>query len=107
MKTRLVQVVAWTAAVVSLLMVPLSFAPFTPAVLLTALLLPLAAVTAWRGAVLPSAIVAVLCASALVASPVVILDTPNSFVLVMLLSCGFLAVSAGLFNGWRRSRNAG
>lgn len=60
---------AWTAAVIAVVVALLSLAPFVAAIVLTGVLVPVLAYTAWGGARLPSAIGLVACAAAFVGSP--------------------------------------
>ncbi|MFT3757918.1 hypothetical protein [Thauera sp.] len=97
------RVIAWTLAAISALVVPLAAAPFTAAVFLVAPLLLLAAVTAWKGQMLPSAIVAILCATALAVSPIRLFELIGLPIFLSLVVLGFVAVAASVIvrKPWR------
>lgn len=95
MSIRTARILGWVSAVVSLLVALLGFAPFTPAILLVAVLLPLAALVVWCGATVAGLVTAVLCVLALVISPLQIAQLLQwPWALAWLVAC-LLAVMAG------------
>lgn len=106
MTKLVVRIIAWIAVVAWLLVVLLSMAPFTAAIFLTALLLPMAAFTAWKRALLPSAISALLCVLAFFASPMTLLDLLGLKPFVSWLFLCLVAVAAGFYVGSRPRNQA-
>ena len=101
MTKLVVRIIAWIAVVISLLVVLLSMAPFTAAIFLTALLLPMAAFTAWKRALLPSAITVLLCILAFFGSPITLPDLLGLKPFVTWLFLCIVAVAAGFYLGSR------
>ena len=101
MTKLVVRIIAWIAVVASLLVVLLSIAPFTAAIFLTALLLPMAAFTAWKRALLPSAITVLLCVLAFFASPITLPDLLGLKPFVSWLFLCLVAVASGFYVGSR------
>lgn len=99
--TKLVRVTAWATVIISLLVVFLSLAPFTAAVFSTALLLPIAAFTAWNRALLPSAITVLQCVLAFFVSPLTLSDLLEFKPLMAWLFICLVAVAAGFYVGSR------
>jgi hypothetical protein len=86
-------VVGWITVVVSLIVGLLGAAPFTPAILLVAILLPIAAIVTWRGATVAGGLSLLLCIAALAVSPVNMADLlnwPLSVAWLGLCSCAVL-----------------
>ena len=106
MTKLVVRVIAWITVVISLLVMLLSMAPFTPAIFLTALLLPVAALTAWKRALLPSAITALLCLSAFFASPMTLPDLLGLKPFAAWLFLCLVAVAVGFYVGSRPGNQA-
>jgi hypothetical protein len=117
MPRRFARMVGWISAGVSLLVGLLGFAPFTPAILLVAVLFPLAALVVWFGAAVAGLVSAGLCVLALVISPLQMAQLVQwPWAMAWLVAC-LLAVMAGvmrslasiyfplcpsLFSQWRR-----
>lgn len=95
------RIIAWLSVAVSSLAAFLSIAPFTPAIYLTALLLPLAAFTAWKRALLPSAITVLLFVLAFLASPGTSFDLLGLTPVVAWLVLCLVAVVLGFYFGSR------
>jgi hypothetical protein len=69
MSSRAVHIIGWFTVAISLIVGLLGAAPFTPAIFLVALLLPVAALVAWRGAVVAGLLSFLLCMFAFAISP--------------------------------------
>lgn len=82
----------------SLLVAFLSAAPFTPALVLVAFLLPAAAVLAWSGASVTGLLSLAFCALAFVFSPLRVTQLLEWPVVVAWVSFTSLAVVAGVIN---------
>jgi hypothetical protein len=96
MPIRSARILGWINAGVSLVVGLLGFAPFTPAILLVAVLLPLAALVVWSGATLAGLVSAMLCVLALVISPLQMVQLVQwPWALAWLVAC-LLAVIAGV-----------
>ncbi|WP_313298845.1 hypothetical protein [Stenotrophomonas sp.] len=74
MTTRALRVLAWCSVVLAACVALLSFAPFTPAVMLAWPLLVFAAFCVWRGARLPGVLCAWLASLAFIGSPLSTFD---------------------------------
>jgi len=69
MSKRTSHILGWVTVTISLIVGLLGVAPFTPVIFLVAFLLPIAALVAWRGAVVPSLLSLLLCVFAFAISP--------------------------------------
>ncbi|RZS30947.1 hypothetical protein [Corticibacter populi] len=80
---------AWISSIIAGLVALLSAAPFTPAIFLAPVLLICAALSAWKGQVVPAVITGSWCAAALAMSPITITDAPLFWVIVTGCSMAF------------------
>jgi hypothetical protein len=86
----------------SLIVGLLGAAPFTPAILLIAFLLPTAAFVSWRGAIFEGLLSLLLCIIALIISPLRIVDLfESSFAVAWLIFCSAVVV----FGAVRQSKS--
>lgn len=69
MSNRATHILGWVTVTLSLIVGLLGAAPFTPAILLVPFLLPVAALVAWRGAVVAGLLSLLLCMLAFAISP--------------------------------------
>lgn len=103
MRNRATHIIGWATAAISLMVGFLGAAPFTPAIFLVAILLPVAALVAWRGAVGAGLLSLLLCMFALAISPLSmdgLFKAPFAIVWLMLWSA---AVILGAVHGIRNS----
>ena len=90
MRNRATHIIGWATAAISLIVGLLGAAPFTPAIFLVAILLPVAALVAWRGAVVAGLLSLLLCMFALAISPLSMDDFIKvPFAVVWLQLCGW------------------
>ena len=69
MSNRAAHIIGWFTVAISLIVGLLGAAPFTPAIFLVALLLPIAALVAWHGAIVAGLLSFLLCTFAFAISP--------------------------------------
>ena len=101
MRNRATHIIGWATAAISLIVGLLGAAPFTPAIFLVAILLPVAALVAWRGAFVAGLVSLLLCMFALVISPLPMGDLIKvPFAIVWLVLCS-VAVILGAVHGIR------
>lgn len=98
---RSARTLGWAIVALCLVVGVLGAAPFTPAVVLVALLLPAAAFVAWHGAVVAGLLSLVLCTLALAVSPLSTAQLFESPLAVAWLSLGSVAVVLGAVHGSR------
>lgn len=92
------RIFGWLVVALSLIVVLLSAAPFTPAVFLVVLLLPAAAVLAWQGSAIAGLLSFASCVLAFVVSPLQVSQLLQWPTVVMWLVISSLAVFAGVIN---------
>ena len=103
MSTRAAQILGWVTVAISLVVGLLGAAPFTPAIFLVTGLLPVAALVAWRGAVVAGLLSFLLCMFAFAISPLPMTQLiPWPFAVAWLVLCS-LAVVLGAVHGVRIS----
>ena len=93
MGNRATHILGWVTVAISLIAGLLGAAPFTPAILLIALLLPVAAFVAWHGAVVAGLLSFLLCMFAFVISPLPmsqLIEWP--FAIAWLALCSFAVI---------------
>lgn len=95
---------AWILVAVSAFVAWLAIAPFTGAVLLVAVLLPLAAFNVWSGLLVPGLAATMLCALALYVSPMPFDKLWDVPLFAAPVALGFAAVAAGVMRRMARSR---
>ena len=105
MSTRAAQILGWVTVAISLVVGFLGAAPFTPAIFLVALLLPVAALVAWRGAVVTGLLSFLLCMFAVAISPLPMTQLIQwPFAMAWLVLCSFAVVLAAVHGVGIRSR---
>lgn len=104
MSVKRMRIFGCATVTLSLVVALLSAAPFTPAVLLVAFLLPAAAVLAWKGASIAGSLSLVFCALALVLSPMRMAQLLEWPAVVAWVSIASLAVVAGIVSTVRSGR---
>ena len=103
MSNRAAHILGWVTVAISLVVGLLGAAPFTPAIFLVALLLPVAALVAWRGAVVTGLLSFLLCMFAFAISPLPMTQLIKwPFAVAWLVLCSF-AVILGAVHGVRIS----
>ena len=103
MSNRAAHIIGWVTVATSLIVGLLGAAPFTPAILLIAILLPVAALVAWRGAVVAGSLSFLLCVFAFAISPMSMDDLIKvPFAIVWLVLCS-IAVILSAVHGVRTS----
>ena len=93
MSNRAAHILGWITVAISLVIGLLGAAPFTPAIFLIALLLPVAALAAWHGAVFAGLLSSLLCMFAFVISPLPmsqLIEWP--FAIAWLVLCSFAVI---------------
>ena len=93
MSNRAAHILGWVTVAISLIAGLLGAAPFTPAILLIALLLPVAAFVAWHGAVVAGLLSFLLCMFAFALSPLPmsqLIEWP--FAIAWLVLCSFAVI---------------
>lgn len=101
MSNRAAHILGWVTVAISLLVGLLGVAPFAPAIVLIAFLLPTAALVAWHGAVVPSFLSLLLCVFAFVISPLPMIQLINWPLAVVWLSLCLVAVVLSAVHGLR------
>lgn len=94
-------VLGWFTVAISLMTGLLGAAPFTPAIYLVAVLLPVVALLAWHGAMVTGLLSFFLCLLAFAASPLPIKQLVKMPFAVGWLSLCLIAVLAGVVHGLR------
>ena len=103
MSHRATRILGWVTVAISLLVGLLGAAPFTPAIFLVTLLLPVAALVAWGGAVVAGLLSFLLCMLAFAISPLPMTQLIQwPFAMAWLVLCSF-AVVLGAVHGVRIS----
>ena len=103
MSNRAAHILGWFTVAISLVVGLLGAAPFTPAIFLVTLLLPVAALAAWRGAVVAGLLSFLLCMVAFALSPLPMTQLIKwPFAVAWLVLCSF-AVILGAVHGVRIS----
>lgn len=103
MSNRAAHILGWITVAISLVVGLLGAAPFTPAIFLVALLLPVAALVAWHGAVVTGLLSFLLCMFAFAINPLPMTQLIKwPFAVVWLVLCS-LAVILGAVHGVRIS----
>ena len=101
MSNRAAHILGWFTVAISLIVGLLGAAPFTPAIFLVALLLPIAALVAWCGAVVAGLLSFFLCMFAYAISPLPMSQLIKwPFTIAWLVLCSF-AVILGAVHGVR------
>ena len=100
---RATRMLGWVTVAISLFVGLLGAAPFTPAIFLVTLLLPVAALVAWGGAVVAGLLSFLLCMLAFAISPLPMTQLIQwPFAMAWLVLCSF-AVVLGAVHGVRIS----
>ena len=97
MGKRAAHIIGWVTVAISLIAGLLGAAPFTPAILLIALLLPVAAFVAWHGAVVAGLLSFLLCMFAFALSPLPmsqLIEWP--FAIAWLVLCSFAIILSAI-----------
>jgi hypothetical protein len=102
---KISQLIGWCSAIIALFTVAASLAPFVPSVLFIAFLLPAAAFSAWRGAVLPSLLTVLFCVAALAVSPIPIASLFKLSLFSVWIAICIIAVVIGQIHGRRRAQS--
>lgn len=89
---------AWCLFALSLLVALAAFAAFTPALMLVVLVLPLAALLAWRGARLPALLTGSGCVAALVLSPLPLFSQQHLRPFLLLAAAGAVLLVLALLH---------
>lgn len=97
----MLRVFAWCLFVLSLLAALVAFAPFTPAIMLVVILLPLAAISAWRGARLPALLTGLGCIAAAWLSPLNLLQPGHLWPFALCVLGGFVLLAIALLRPQR------
>ena len=106
MTNRAAHILGWITVAISVVVGLLGAASFTPAILLVAFLLPVAALAAWHGAVVAGPLSFLLCLFAFTISPLPMTQLIKwPFAVVWLVLCSF-AVILGVVHGIRMSRRS-
>lgn len=101
MSNRAAHILGWVTVAISLVVGLLGAAPFTPAIFLVALLLPVAALVAWRGAVVAGLLSFLLCVFAFAISPLPMAQLIKWPLAVAWLGLCLVAIVLGVFHGIR------
>ena len=104
MSDRAIHILGWVTVAVSLMVGLLGAAPFTPAIFLVALLLPVAALVAWHGAVVAGFLSFLFCMLAFALSPLPMTQLIEWPFAVAWLGFCLVAVALGTVHGIRISR---
>ena len=105
MSNRATHIIGWFTVAASLLVGLLGAAPFTPAIFLVAILLPVAALLAWCGAVVAGLLSFLLCVFAFAISPILMDDLIKvPFGILWLVFCS-VAVILSAVHGVRIKRS--
>ena len=107
MSNRAAQILGWVTVAISLMVGLLGVAPFTPAIFLVALLLPVAALVAWHGAVVASLVSFLLCIAAFAISPLPTSQLVKWPLAVEWLGLCLVAVVLGAVHGIRINSKRG
>lgn len=103
MSNRAAQILGWVTVAISLMVGLLGVAPFTPAIFLVPLLLAIAALVAWHGAVVAGLVSFLLCIVAFAISPLPISQLVKWPLAVAWLGLCLVAVVLGTVHGIRIS----
>ena len=103
MSHRTAQILGWVTVAISLMVGLIGFAPFTPAIFLVPLLLAIAALVAWHGAVVAGLASFLLCIVAFAISPLPISQLLKWPLAVPWLGLCLVAVVLGTVHGIRIS----
>ena len=91
--SRAARILGWFTVAISLIVGLLGVAPFTPAIFLVALLLPVAALVAWHGAVVAGLLSFMLCMFAFAISPLPMSQLIKwPFAVAWLVLCSFAVI---------------
>lgn len=104
MSNRATHILGWVTVVISLIVGLLGVAPFTPAIFLVTLLLPIAAFVAWRGVIVAGLLSFLLCIFAFTISPLPVTQLIKWPFAVAWLSLCLVAVVLGTIHGIRIRR---
>ena len=101
MSNRATHILGWVTVAISLIVGLLGAAPFTPAIFLVTLLLPITAFVAWRGAVVVGLLSFLLCILAFAISPLPMTQLIKWPFAVAWLNLCLVAVVLGTVHGIR------